>query len=85
MEQNVNIIAFPERRHGVRIGDLRSWHYLRVTCRFCGHAGRIYAQSLWRRCSMNDRVVDVMTRVRCRHCGGSGAAIWDIWQIDRNA
>ena len=85
MEQKGNIIVFPERRYGVRVGDLRSWHYVKVTCRFCGHVGRIHAQSLWRRCRMDDAMVHVMKRVRCRHCGGSGSVDWDIWQIDRNA
>jgi len=85
MEQNKNIIIFPERRQGVRVSDLRAWHYVLVTCRFCSHQGRIYPPSLWRRCRMDDRLVTVMRRVRCRDCGGAGAATWDIWQIDRNA
>ncbi len=85
MERNGNVIRFPERRYGIKVGDLRSWHYVQATCRYCSHTGRIHAQSLWRRCSMTDSLVHAMKRVRCRHCGGSGAAKWDIWQIDRNA
>jgi hypothetical protein len=34
---------------------------------------------------MDDRIVDVVRRFRCRECGGIGSANWDIWQIDRNA
>jgi DNA-directed RNA polymerase subunit RPC12/RpoP len=85
MEQNKNIIAFPERRQGVRIADLRSWHYLQVTCRHCGHAGRVYPARLWRRYPMEARVIDIVRRFRCRECGGRGVVKWDIWQIDRNA
>jgi RNase P subunit RPR2 len=84
MKQNGNIIVFPERRYGIRVGDLRPWHYVQVTCRYCGHTGRIYAQSFWRRCRMEDSLVYVVKRMRCRHCGGSSVN-WDIWQIDRNA
>jgi len=83
-EQNKNIIRFPERRYGVRVGDLRSWHYLQVACRFCGHTRRVYSQSLWRRCRMDDSIIHVMKRMRCRHCGGSSVK-WDICRIDRNA
>jgi len=85
VEQNKNIIAFSERRQGVRVGDLRSWHYVQVTCRFCGHTGRIYAPSFWRRCRMDESLVAAMRRLRCRDCGGSGPGKWDIWQIERNA
>jgi hypothetical protein len=85
MEQNGNIVAFPERRFGLQVSDLRSWHYMQVTCRFCGHCGRIYPASLWRRCRMNERIVDVVKRFRCRHCGGCGVTNWEIWQLDRNA
>jgi hypothetical protein len=85
MERSKNIIAFPERRQGVQIADLRSWHYLQVTCRHCGHAGRIYPAGLWRRFSMSARVVDIVGRFRCRDCGGRGVANWDILGIDRNA
>jgi hypothetical protein len=85
MEQKENIIAFPERRQGVRIADLRSWHYIQVTCRHCGHGGRVYPAYLWRRFPMDTRLVDLVGRFHCRDCGGSGSTLWDIWQIDRNA
>ncbi|MEM9442828.1 MAG: hypothetical protein AAGA73_20490 [Pseudomonadota bacterium] len=85
MEQNGNIVVFPERRQGLKVADLRSWHYMQVTCRHCGHTGRIYPQSLWRRCSMDARIVDVVRQFRCRDCGAGGAVTWDIWHIDRNA
>ncbi|MGI9488986.1 MAG: hypothetical protein ACR2RF_24510 [Geminicoccaceae bacterium] len=77
-----DVIDFPERPNGIRVGDLRSWHYVQVTCWFCGHTGRLHAQSLWRRCRMDDSLVYVMKRVRCRNCGGAGGAKWEIWQID---
>ncbi len=43
----------------------------------------IYAQGQPRH--MDDSLVSVMKRVRCGQCGGSGAANWNIRQIDRNA
>ncbi|MEM9154857.1 MAG: hypothetical protein AAGB13_07420 [Cyanobacteria bacterium P01_F01_bin.33] len=85
MARDDDIIVFPERCHGIGVGDLRSCHYVRVTCRICGHTVRIYAQSLWRRYRMDDSLVHVMKRTRCRNCGGAGCVKWEIWQIDRNA
>ena len=77
--------VFEHQRDEIVVGGLRSWHYVQVTCRFCGHTGRLHAQSLWRRCRMDDSLVRVMKRVRCCNCGGVGGAKWEIWQIDRNA
>lgn len=83
LERTGNIIAFPERRYGIRVGDLRAWHDVRVLCRSCGHIDRVPVHSLWRQCAMTDSVVHVMKRRRCKNCGGSSVK-WDISQIERD-
>jgi ribosomal protein L37E len=71
MEQSWNIPP----RYAIRLGDLRHWHVVTVTCPACGHKGRLDAATLGRtrpgRPSLPDhtRLMDLERRLRCRRCG----------------
>jgi transposase len=65
MEQNGNIPP----RYAIRLGDLRRWHVITVTCPTCGHKGRLQAAVLGRGQPPHTRLMDLERRLRCRHCG----------------
>lgn len=62
-------------RYAIRLGDLRHWHVVTVTCPACGHKGRLDAASLSRGRPGrppppgHTRLMDLERRLRCRHCG----------------
>jgi DNA-directed RNA polymerase subunit RPC12/RpoP len=71
MEQSRNIPP----RYAIRLGDLRHWHVVTVTCPACGHKGRLDAAVLGRSRPGrppppgHTRLMDLERRLRCRRCG----------------
>jgi DNA-directed RNA polymerase subunit RPC12/RpoP len=65
MEQKGNIPP----RYAIRLGDLRHWHVVTVTCPTCGHKGRVDATALGRGRPDHTRLMDLERKLRCRQCG----------------
>jgi hypothetical protein len=65
MEQIGNIPP----RYAIRLGDLRHWHVVTVTCPTCGHKGRVDAARLGRGRPDHTRLMDLERKLRCRLCG----------------
>jgi hypothetical protein len=71
-------------RYGVRLGDLRPWHVLRVTCLACGRVESVDPKHLARRRAASTRLVDIEHRFRCRACGVRGGVSWQIFRLPRD-
>ncbi len=56
-------------RYAIRLGDLRHWHVVTVTCPACGHKGRVDAATLGRGRPDHARLIDLERKLRCRGCG----------------
>jgi DNA-directed RNA polymerase subunit RPC12/RpoP len=56
-------------RYAIRVGDLRHWHVITVSCPTCGHKGRLDAASLGRGQPDYTRLMDLERKLRCRGCG----------------
>lgn len=65
MEQNANIPP----RYAIRLGDLRHWHVITVSCPACGHKGRLDATTLGRGRPDYIKLMDLERKLRCRSCG----------------
>ena len=62
-----------------RIEDLGRGDLLRVDCAACYHVALLTAESLLRLgLSLQAKVLDLKTRVRCRRCGARGRAVVSI-------
>jgi DNA-directed RNA polymerase subunit RPC12/RpoP len=65
MEQNANMPP----RYAIRLGELRHWHVITVSCPACGHKGRLDATTLGRGRPDYTRLLDLERKLRCRSCG----------------
>jgi|GEM_PF-5033087 len=82
---NDDTIAFPDARHRIKVGDLREWHYIKVICEGCGHAGILHPGTLLRRYDPEKPISDLAAKFKCAECGAIGTKFWDAWKINRNA
>lgn len=98
-EQNSNILisgncATPKRyelqpatlgpKYQVRVGDLREWHVLQVTCWQCGHSSEIYTARLKKRWSDYERLIDLEARLRCVKCRNKDGNSWQVYRLPRD-
>ena len=82
MERKQNVTIGP--RYQVRLGDLRQWHLLEVTCLKCRHKGDIQPDILRRRLSDHTRLVDIEGRFACKACGNRYENSWRVMAMSRN-
>ena len=68
----------------MRVGDLRDWHVLQVTCWRCGHSGEIYPARLKKRWSDHERLIDLEARLRCVKCRNRDGNSWQVYRLPRD-
>ena len=71
-------------KYQVRVGDLREWHVLQVTCWQCGHSSEIYAARLKKRWSDYERLIDLEARLRCVKCRNKDGNSWQVYRLPRD-
>ena len=82
MGRQEDTIVFEHDRDQVTVGDLRSWHYLKVTCSDCARTGQIYPSRLVRH-GNGTRIVELVPGFKCMRCGSKGIQQWAVYKIAR--
>ena len=71
-------------KYDVRLGDLRSWHVIAVTCMACGHVGVVHPGALLRHWSEHTRIVKLEEKMRCTSCRNHLCNTWRVMRLPRN-
>ncbi|MEZ5667931.1 MAG: hypothetical protein R3F55_10960 [Alphaproteobacteria bacterium] len=82
MKQNENI--YPGPRYAVRLGDLRAWHVLVVSCFACRHRAELRPERLAQRFGPQTFVVALEKRLRCKRCGNRLHNSWAVERVRRD-
>ena len=82
MKQNGNASLGP--RYAIRLGDLRGWHVLAVSCFACRHRALLKPDLLRRRFGDQTFVVALEKRLRCRRCGNRLHNSWAVERLPRD-
>ena len=72
-------------KYDVRLGDLKPWHVLRVTCLQCRRAATVSPAPLLAKFGQHQRIVGIEERFACTDCGNRGGNSVKVWRLDRNA
>jgi hypothetical protein len=72
-------------RYAIRLGDLKSWHVLRVTCLQCSHVATVSPAPLLRRFGEYRRLAELEKRFACKACGNRSGNSARVFRLDRNA
>ena len=65
MEHNGNDLG---PKYAIRLGDLRRWHIVTVTCFRCGHKGELTGDRIARGRDPYTHLVDLQRKLRCTNC-----------------
>lgn len=71
-------------KYAIRLGDLKSWHVLKVTCLQCRHESTVSPAPLLRRFGEHQRLAQLEERFACSHCGNRGGNSARVYRLDRN-
>ena len=72
-------------RYAIRLGDLKPWHVLKVTCLQCRRAATVSPAPLLTRFGVHQRIVGIADRFACTGCGNRGGNRVAVRRLDRNA
>ncbi len=75
------VIAFPDARHRVKIGDLKPGMFVRVHCENdgCKHVAEIDAEEMQGLGDPETEIGQLAPRFKCRQCRHVGTRHWDAW------
>ena len=71
-------------KYAVRLGDLRSWHILKITCLACRHEQTLYLARLQAKWSEHERIMDLEPKFRCTGCGQRAGVSWQVYRLQRD-
>ena len=81
MEQNGNILG---PKYAIRLGDLRPWHIVTVTCFRCRHTAKLAGDFLaWER-DPHTHLIDLRAKLRCTNCGNREDNDLSVRAMSRN-
>jgi len=66
-------------KYAIRLGDLRPWHVLQVTCFSCRHVATVSPAPLLQRFGEHQRLSELEDRFRCTECdhrGGNSVKVY---------
>ena len=72
-------------KYEVRLGDLKPWHVLKVTCLQCRRAVTVSPAPLLMRFGEYPRIVGIEERFACTECGNRAGNSVKVLRLDRNA
>ena len=65
-------------RYAFRLEDLRVFHFVRASCRACGHKAIIPNAALQQGRASYTRLIDLERQLRCGKCGVRGKASLEV-------
>jgi hypothetical protein len=71
-------------KYDVRLGQLKPWHVLRITCLQCRYVAAVSPAPLLTRFGVHQRIVDLEERFACTECGNRGGNSVAVCRLDRN-
>ena len=70
-------------KYAVRLGDLRPWHVLGITCFSCRHTATVSPAPLMRRFGEHQCIAELEDRFACTACGNRDGNSVKIYKLER--